>query len=431
MGGKAEPAWPPRTTLLALLASQFLSLIGSDVAKFALRVWAYKSTNSIAQYSLLAFGAELPALLLSPALGLAVDRLPRKFVLLTSDILSALCTVALFTMAEASLLTVFLLTSLSSLLGAVHWTSFAASAKLMVTRNSQLLRFSSALEFAPALSMLFSPSIAGVIVELYGTRAALIAELVTCAAASLFLLGVAVPNPPEEKKKPLSEELLAGVRFVLSTPLLRAMFVLQIAGYIAAAALQVLTMPLLLAFTDAGMVGLVLTASGCGAMVGAAVSTALSPRIVRPVAAILVLQVVQGLLMIVSSLRASVLFIGCTAFVLMLLVPLLRACRLAVWQLLAPASMQGRVLLLLQTLMQAMLPLSAGVLGPLADSVFEPYMAENGIWADSLGQVFGTGRGRGAAVMMSVLGVLLIGVAAWAATRTALPALRIDVKKSE
>jgi MFS transporter, DHA3 family, macrolide efflux protein len=190
-------------------------------------------------------------------------------------------------------------------------------------------------------------------------------------------------------------------------------------------------MPLLLAFTDAGKVGMVLTASGFGAMFGAAASTALSPRIDRPVAAIVVLQTVQGLLMIVTSLRASVLFVGCAAFALMLLVPLMRACRLAVWQLLAPASMQGRVLLLLQTLMQAMLPLSAAALGPLADAVFEPCMASDGIWADSLGLMFGTGRGRGAAVMMALLGVSLILVAVWAATRTTLTALRIDAKKTE
>lgn len=89
------------------------------------------------------------------------------------------------------------------------------------------------------------------------------------------------------------------------------------------------------------------------------------------------------------------------------------------------------MLLLLQTLMQAMLPLSAGALAPLADTVFEPNMREGGAWADSLGMLFGVGPGRGAAVLMSLLGVGLMLVALWAATRTALISIRIDRAKTD
>ena len=117
-------------------------------------------------------------------------------------------------------------------------------------------------------------------------QAALLVELITCAAAALTLIAVVVPNPPQEERKSTMDELLAGVRFVLSTSLLRAMLVLQVAGFVAAAALQVLTMPLLLTFTDSAMVGLVLTASGCGAIGGAGLSASLSAYIKRPVYAV-------------------------------------------------------------------------------------------------------------------------------------------------
>jgi diaminobutyrate-2-oxoglutarate transaminase len=44
--------------------------------------------------------------------------------------------------------------------------------------------------------------------------------------------------------------------------------------------------------------------------------------------------------------------------------------------------------------------------GYLADHIFEPRMQPGGQWAATLGQWWGTGQGRGAALMMSVFGVL-------------------------
>jgi DHA3 family macrolide efflux protein-like MFS transporter len=46
--------------------------------------------------------------------------------------------------------------------------------------------------------------------------------------------------------------------------------------------------------------------------------------------------------------------------------------------------------------------------GPLADHLFEPWMAPGGALAGTLGAVIGTGRGRGIALMF-----LLLGLAQW------------------
>jgi Flp pilus assembly protein TadB len=46
--------------------------------------------------------------------------------------------------------------------------------------------------------------------------------------------------------------------------------------------------------------------------------------------------------------------------------------------------------------------------GPLADYVFEPLLAPGGALASTVGQVIGTGPGRGVALMLIALGVLLL-----------------------
>ena len=269
-------------------------------------------------------------------------------------------------------------------------------------------------------------------VQQLGLGAAFLLELITCAIAAAVLLYIALPTPPPAPHTGMAADMLAGLQFVLGTKTLRSVFTLQVCGYVAAASLQVLTLPLLLAFTDTRMMGTVLTVSGLGAMVGTGLAGALAKRVRRPARVVAILQLIQGVLMIFSGLQPSVILVLGVAFCFMLVVPTARACREAVWQALAPVDMQGRVLLLLQTLMQAMLPLSGAALGPLADLVFEPLMQEDGAGGHGmLGIVFGSGKGRGVGLLMAVLGVAYIGVASWGLCQRGLRELTLETTLAE
>jgi MFS transporter, DHA3 family, macrolide efflux protein len=48
------------------------------------------------------------------------------------------------------------------------------------------------------------------------------------------------------------------------------------------------------------------------------------------------------------------------------------------------------------------------IAGPLADRIFEPLMKTNGTLAATIGQVIGTGSGRGIGLMFIILGGLNI-----------------------
>ena len=50
--------------------------------------------------------------------------------------------------------------------------------------------------------------------------------------------------------------------------------------------------------------------------------------------------------------------------------------------------------------------------GPLADKVFEPLLRADGPLAGSVGTAFGTGQGRGTALLVTAMGIALVGVAA-------------------
>jgi hypothetical protein len=69
--------------------------------------------------------------------------------------------------------------------------------------------------------------------------------------------------------------------------------------------------------------------------------------------------------------------------------------------------LQGRVLATNQMLAMSMMPLGFLTAGPLSDHVFEPLMRPGGALADSVGLVLGAGPGRGAGLLLVVVGLLL------------------------
>jgi DHA3 family macrolide efflux protein-like MFS transporter len=77
----------------------------------------------------------------------------------------------------------------------------------------------------------------------------------------------------------------------------------------------------------------------------------------------------------------------------------------AVWQVRVPAAAQGRVFALRRAITWASLPISYAIAGPLADSVFTPALSAGGALAASVGSLFGTGPGRGIALLLMCAGV--------------------------
>jgi MFS transporter, DHA3 family, macrolide efflux protein len=73
-----------------------------------------------------------------------------------------------------------------------------------------------------------------------------------------------------------------------------------------------------------------------------------------------------------------------------------------------PADIQGRVFASMRMLAWATIPVAYLLSGTLADTVFEPAMAQDGALAGSIGQIIGVGDGRGIALMFIVGGVLTL-----------------------
>ena len=92
-----------------------------------------------------------------------------------------------------------------------------------------------------------------------------------------------------------------------------------------------------------------------------------------------------------------------------------------------PNEAQGRAWGLIGLVSQLGFPVAYLVAGPLADLVFEPLMTVDGPLGSTVGQIIGTGAGRGIALIFSLAGVLMLISAVTISRSTSVAALEPDL----
>src|SRR5690348_10550125 len=78
---------------------QLVSLLGTNMSRFALTIWAWQITGEATALALVALFAFAPTVIMSPIAGALVDRLPRKLMMLLSDAaagVASLCILLLY-----------------------------------------------------------------------------------------------------------------------------------------------------------------------------------------------------------------------------------------------------------------------------------------------------------------------------------------------
>ena len=89
----------------------------------------------------------------------------------------------------------------------------------------------------------------------------------------------------------------------------------------------------------------------------------------------------------------------------MCLIPAVEASEQTILQKVIPAERQGRVFGFAQSIEQAASPLTAFIIGPIAQFIFIPFMT-TGAGVDLLGSWFGTGPDRGIALLFIIAGLI-------------------------
>jgi predicted MFS family arabinose efflux permease len=398
---------------------QLVSMIGSGLTSFALGVWLYQTTGSATQFALISLFALLPFLLISPLAGAVVDRWDRRKVMITSDSVAALTTLAIVLLYNTDLLSIwwiYLLTGIASTARAFQMPAYTATITVLVPKE-QYGRANGLVQLAQGTGQLISPLLAGVLVGLIDLSGVVMLDLASFVVAVLTLMCVRVPRPEissagAQARGSLWQESFFGWKYISARPGLLSLLILFLVSNFLISTVIVLLTPLVLSLPSASpaVLGTVLSISGAGMLVGSVMMSIWGgPQ--RRIHGVLGGMTLGAVSLILAGLQPSALLLAVTAFVFVFTMPIVAVSSLAIWQSKVAADIQGRVFATRSMITMSATPLAYLIAGPLADFVFQPLLKDaDAPLASTVGQVIGYGPGRGIGLMYIIFGLLTLVV---------------------
>lgn len=397
---------------LIVWLGHLVSMFGTSLTRFALGVWIYEQTGSTTRFALTLLVTALPEVLLLPIGGSLADRMERRRIMLLSAAASALCVlvlVGLLYWGLATLPAIYLVMGLCSAFIALPVPALTASIPLMVPRE-QLARANGMMEMASACAQILAPAVAGLMLGKVGLHGLVLMDFLSFLFVVLTLLPLRFVQPaptprPTAGGNVLVQDIRMGLAYILARPGLAGLLLILALINFNVGMIQTLITPTVMGFASSVELGRVMSVGGVGVLVGSvAMSVWGGPR--RRVYGILGFTFLQGLVLAVSGVRQSLPLITTGAFVFLLLFPVVEGSSQVLWMSKVDPEVQGRVFAVRRALAWSFLPFSYGLAGPLADHVFGPLLLPGGPLASSVGLLFGVGKGRGEALLLSLVGVL-------------------------
>ena len=401
-------------TFLLIWFGQLISLTGSGLTGFALGVWVYQRTGSVTQFALISLSTALPGIVFSPIAGALVDRWDRRIAMLLSDSGAGLCTLILallFLSGRLEVWHIYIAMAISSSFSAFQWPAYSAATTLLVPKE-HLGRASGMVQLGEAAAQLASPAMAGVLMGVISVPGVMLVDFVTFLFAVFTLLVVRVPRPEitlegQASRGSLLAEAGFGWTYISARPGLLGLLLFFAMTNFATGFVQVLYTPLVLSFTTAAVLGVLLSTGGVGFLVGSLMMSVWGgPK--RRIYGIFGAQLLMGAVLFLAGFPPQAWILGVAAFLFFFSLPITNGCSQAIWQIKTAPDVQGRVFAVRRMIAWASLPLSYLLAGPLADQIFEPLLFESGPLAGSLGQIIGVGDGRGTALLFILSGCIIL-----------------------
>ena len=410
-------------TFFVIWTGQVISLLGSKLTEFALAFWildqTYQDTGTITQFALTIFFMYLPKVIISPLAGVLVDRWNRRYVMLMSDLGTGIVTFGVLLLVWSNSLTVwhiYLVLIISSSLSAFQQPAYTASITQLVPANN-LSRANGMVQASFAIAKIAAPAIAGLLMKFFGLKTILSIDIATFIVAIITLVSVKFPEfkrRTKAKRKVVHQvisDALAGWNYIVLRPgLIRLVSFISI-SYFSMGILEVVLWPLLYQPNSTDELGLVLSIGGCGMLLGSVLMSVWSgPK--NRVRAIICFAGLQSVIILIGGMKISPFVLAIGIFGYLFSQPIIVSCNQAIWQSKVPSRLQGRVFALQQTLERSLAVGAYLLAGPLVDNVFNPLMAEGGVFAQILGKFVNTGMGQGVTLLLILLGIVNVLVVA-------------------
>lgn len=407
-------------TFFIIWLGQLFSMLGSGLIGFALAVWIFEQTGQATPFALTGLFAVLPRILLSPVAGALTDRWNRKKIMLISDSLSGVVTLAtaiLLLTGRMDVWMVYLISFMGSIFAAFQQPAYTASIVMLVPKD-QLTRANSMVQMGGSISDILTPLLAGILFTTIGMQGIILIDVVTYLIAITTLILVHIPQPEKtvdeaDRKISIFEDVAFGWRYLVQRPgLLGLLFYFAVVNFTANFSSAMIG-PLVLSFGSAASLGAVQTVMGAGVLAGSLLMSIWGGPKKRMIHAVIGFIALASTGFWVAGLRPSLTYVSVGLFILLFFIPFSSGPSSAIFARKVAPEVQGRVFATRSMISLSMMPLAYILSGVLADRVFNPWLVEGGALAETfIGQLVGVGSGRGIGLMMICSGILLMLVSA-------------------
>lgn len=395
---------------LLLWSGQLISAIGSGLTAFGLGVYAFEQTGKASTVALVILLAFLPSLLLNAVAGVLADRYDRRLLMVLGDSLSALGLVFILICmlnGEAQLWQIYVGVTISSVFSSLLDPAYRATVTDLLTEE-QYTKASGLVQVAGSAKYLVSPVIAGYLLTISDIKLLLIIDICTFFVTVISTLAVrrGLPSKKYEQVKSFIGEFKDGWgavsenRGVLVVVIITSVITFFL-GFI-----QTLSTPMILAFSDSSVLGMVETLAASGMLV-TSVILGIFP-IKRGYVKILAVSLFcAGIFMAFFGLRENILLICISGFLFFAMLPFTNTSLDFLIRTNIVNSVQGRAWGLISVISQLGFVVAYPLAGVLTDYVFTPLLLDDGALAHSVGRIIGTGSGRGTGLLIMLAGISL------------------------
>lgn len=283
-----EVAAPPRRSAVAGLgralrsrnyrlffSGQGVSLVGTWITRIATSWLVYRLTGSELLLGVVGFCGQIPTLILAPFTGVLVDRWDRHRILVWTQVLSMLQSLALAILALAGIITVTEILVLQVGQGIINSFDTPARQAFVVEMIEDRADLPNAIALNSSMvnaSRIVGPSIGGILIAAFGEGWCFMLDAISYLAviASLLMMQVTRAERAPRTTRAL-EELRVGFQYVThSHPIRIALMMLALVSIMGMP--YTILMPVIASVVlhgGAHTLGFLMTASGCGALLGA------------------------------------------------------------------------------------------------------------------------------------------------------------------
>jgi MFS family permease len=254
---------------------QVVSLVGTWITTTATNWLVYRLTNSALLLGVVGFAGQFPAFLLGPIAGIYVDRWNRHRLIVATQTVSMLQSFALAALTLTGRITVHWIIALSIVQGVVNAFDMPGRQAFLLTlvENRQDLGNAIALNSSMVnVARLVGPSVAGIIIAAAGEGWCFLIDGFSYVAVIIALLRMRIPRlAASPMRRHALQQFREGFTYAFGFPPIRSIILLLALVSLVGVPYSVL-MPVFATQIFHGgphTLGFLMTASGCGALLGA------------------------------------------------------------------------------------------------------------------------------------------------------------------